>query len=78
MFKGVDEMKNEVVVNVVDVFSLKMMVKESECHLDVGTVLLEEGIYCLEVNALDKEENEILLTDNLNIKVAIHLVIFFI
>lgn len=69
-------MKNEVIIHVVEIASLKAIVKESDCHLEVGTILMEEEVYCLELNALDREGNEILLTENLNIKVASQLLIF--
>lgn len=61
-------MRRDVVVHVVDVASLKPVVKESDCNLEVGTVLMEDVIYCLEVKALDMEGNNIILTVNLNMK----------
>ncbi len=65
------ENSRDLTVHVVEIASLEALVKESSCSIEVGNILVEDEVYCLELKALDEDKNEIILTDDLKIKVVI-------
>jgi hypothetical protein len=67
----VKENSRDLTVHVVEIASLEALVKESSCSIEVGNILVEDEVYCLELKALDEDKNEIILTDDLKIKVVI-------